>query len=214
MTETMIERVARAIAPGVWKDFDAWCRRKRFSAAEVAERNRASIAIQSSLARARAALKAMKVEDLRLELAKRRFNEQYTIDDDGCFVWTGAIDRRDGYGRFYDGSGKTQTAYGFAWRYYCGEVPTGMVLDHICRNRACVNHTHLRLVTNAENVLIGVGVTAKNARKTQCRHGHSLTDEANVYVRPDGGRGCRTCLREADKRAKAKRRAALSEDTR
>lgn len=158
---------------------------------------------------ARAAIEAMREDDLKMELAKRRFDNSFTVDDDGCFVWQGAVDRRDGYGRFYDGSGKTQTAYGFAWKYYCGEVPSGMVLDHICRNRRCVNHTHLRVVTSSENVLIGVGVTAVNAAKTHCAHGHPLSG-GNLYVRPNGERDCRECRLQASRRHRARKQAMIS----
>lgn len=188
MSDSMVERVAKAISAAPW---------------HVGSGHEVCVDM------ARAAIEAMRVEDLKLELAKRKFDELYTIDDDGCFVWFGPMDKRDGYGRFYDGSGKTKTAYRFAWQYHCGEVPAGMVLDHTCRNRACVNHTHLRVVTNAENVLCGEGITAGNLAKTHCPHGHSLGEE-NLYIRPDGARGCRQCLNEASRRYKARKRAALS----
>jgi len=157
---------------------------------------------------ARAVLEAMREDGLRLELAKRKFDELYTINNDGCFVWLGAIDRRDGYGRFYDGTGRTATAYGFAWQYNHGPVPEGMVLDHICRNRACVNHTHLRLLTNAENVLCGTGVTAANAQKVECANGHPLIGD-NLYVRPNGERDCKACRLAASRRHRTKKRAMI-----
>lgn len=195
---TMVERVARAICESLESDiYD-----------ELQER---SIVKAAYLQQARAAIEAMSLEDLKLETAKRKFDLQCKTLANGCIEWTGAVDRRDGYGRFYDGSGNTRTAYGFAWSYYCGEVPKDMVLDHECRNRKCVNVDHLRPVSNTFNVMSGVGVTAINAWKTHCKRGHPLDGE-NLYVTPTGGRDCRTCRQQSSQRYKErKRQAALKE---
>lgn len=58
-----------------------------------------------------------------------------------------------------------------------------LVVDHMCRNRACLNPKHLQQVTTRENVLAGIGPTAKNAKKETCKYGHPLSGK-NLYVRP------------------------------
>lgn len=67
-----------------------------------------------------------------------------------CWVWTGAI-KPNGYGTF--GAGK-KTCYAHRWAYehVVGSIPDGMHIDHLCRNRACVNPAHLEPVSSAVNV--------------------------------------------------------------
>ena len=91
----------------------------------------------------------------------------------------------------------------WAYRAMVGEIPGGLVLDHLCRNVLCVNPSHLEPVTNRENILRGVGITAQNAQKTQCKWGHPFSGE-NLFVRPDGERMCRACMRRRDREKKAK----------
>jgi hypothetical protein len=74
---------------------------------------------------------------------------------------------------------------------FVGPIPEGLVIDHLCRNRGCINPTHMEPVTNAENVLRGEGPTAVNARKTHCKRGHPF-DDVNTYVYAKG-RACRMC---------------------
>lgn len=66
-----------------------------------------------------------------------------------CLVWTG-YRNPDGYGRLSDGE-RTVLAHRFAWERVNGQVPPNMMLDHICRNRACVNLDHLRIASRSEN---------------------------------------------------------------
>ena len=80
-----------------------------------------------------------------------------------------------------------------AYIAFVGDIPDGMQLDHLCRNRACCNPDHLEPVSQHENILRGEGWAAKFADQTHCLRGHPLSG-ANLYVRRDtGGRQCRAC---------------------
>lgn len=114
---------------------------------------------------------------------------------DGCWEWTHSKQR--GYGWIGKGNGRHVFAHRVVYELFRGPVPAGKQLDHLCRNRACVNPEHLDVVTARVNVLRGDGLPARNARKTHCKNGHALTG-ANVrtYGRRSGiERVCRTCAR-------------------
>ena len=118
-----------------------------------------------------------------------------------CWVWT-AYRLRGGYGQF--GSGPTRWyAHRLAYTLERGSIPDGLTLDHLCRNRPCVNHEHLELVTLDENNARGYGPAAINKRKTACNHGHPYSPE-NTVIRAHGWRWCRICRRQAGRRARAK----------
>lgn len=122
------------------------------------------------------------------------FDERFwsKVDTSGdCWEWT-ASKGRDGYGRFAMKPGSPALAHRIAWQFEHGFIPKGMQLDHLCRNRGCVNPDHLEVVDNRENTLRGIGPTAVNAAKTTCKRGHSLAD---AYV-SKGMRYCRTCALE------------------
>lgn len=70
-----------------------------------------------------------------------------------CWEWNGAKSR-NGYGTFDDNG--TVNAHKWAWRWLVGDIPEGMELDHICRNRLCVRPSHLQVVTHAEHSALGV----------------------------------------------------------
>jgi hypothetical protein len=122
----------------------------------------------------------------------------------GCWLWTAAVDA-DGYGRVR-WLGRNALAHRVVYELLRGPIPAGLTLDHLCRNRACVNPDHLQPVALATNVLRGEGVGVRNAEKTHCKHGHPF-DAENTYIK-QGKRACRQCGREANRRARA-RKAAL-----
>lgn len=129
----------------------------------------------------------------------------YIVDEQtGCWVWQRA-ERGSGYGAKWH-NGACGYAHRFFYERYVGPIPEGLHIDHLCRNRRCVNPDHLEAVTNRENILRGTGFSAVNARKTHCVNGHPF-DEENTYIRPDGDRDCRACKRVAHAKQDARRRA-------
>jgi len=132
-------------------------------------------------------------------LADRFWSKVVTTD--GCWQWTGG--RSDGYGRFWTGT-QSYRAHRWAYEQLVGPIPADRQIDHLCRNRTCVNPAHLDIVDSRENSWRGVGPPAINGRKTHCLRGHPLSGD-NLYRRPNGARGCRTCKRVQLRQFEARR---------
>lgn len=122
-----------------------------------------------------------------------------------CWVWTSTLSPK-GYGLWSIWKMGNLPAHRIAYTLLLGPIPDGFQLDHLCRNRSCVNPDHLRTVTNRENVLAGFGHTAINARKTHCNRGHEYTLETTINERR-GTRACRLCKRFTDAAYRARMRA-------
>lgn len=138
----------------------------------------------------------------RRTLEERFWERVDRLSDNECWVWTGARNRA-GYGRLpaprpETGDWTSRYAHRISYEIHRGEIPDGLVLDHLCRNPPCVNPAHLEVVTPGENTLRGESPWAINSRKTHCVHGHEYTPE-NTYVKPTGWRECRTCKRNAER---------------
>lgn len=120
--------------------------------------------------------------------------DKFTVGD-GCWEWTGC--RAHGYGRFApNGSRSTINAHRFIWELLHGPIEPGKHLDHLCRNRACVNPSHLEPVPQKVNVLRGVGKTAINSKKAKCPRGHFFEAERDSR----GQRTCKLCVNARSRR--------------
>jgi hypothetical protein len=117
-----------------------------------------------------------------------------------CWNWTGKPYQNSGYCRVKV-SGQTMMAHRAVYEALVGPIPDGLQLDHLCRNRRCVNPTHLEPVTAKVNQARGTSPASLNAAKTHCSRGHELVG-ANVFVRKDGRRRCQVCERAHQKRLK------------
>jgi hypothetical protein len=109
-----------------------------------------------------------------------------------CWIWTASC-RPCGGGQVRDGS-RIRYAYQVVYELLVGPVSEGLELDHLCRNRACVNPAHLEQVTHRTNVLRGVSPTARNAAKRTCPDGHDYD------VTATGRRRCSVCAAAAQRR--------------
>lgn len=111
-----------------------------------------------------------------------------------CWLWRGNKHPDSGYARIWFDRHDDRLAHRVAFEWARGAIPDGLVLDHICRVRHCVNPDHLEPVTSGENVLRGISASAINARKTHCLRGHEFTRE-NTWTSRRGERHCRECTR-------------------
>lgn len=125
------------------------------------------------------------------------------VDRSGdCWQWTGSI-AKSGYGNVRLQTGVNGYAHRVAYELTHGAIPEGLVIDHLCRNRACVNPEHLEAVENGENTRRGA--VPYGRLHTRCKRGHDVTDPANVYTRPSGYKHCRVCSRESKQRSTTKK---------
>lgn len=135
-----------------------------------------------------------------------------------CWVWTGA--------KFVSGYGmmvvnyKYLRAHRWAYEYFVGPIPNGLELDHLCRNKLCVNPDHLEAVTHKVNMERSVHPMGPRPKPvSSCKRGHEFNAE-NTDYRPTstGGvsRNCRICqkIHKASPEAKAAKNAARREKTR
>ena len=132
---------------------------------------------------------------------------RYAVDDQGCWVWAGAL-YSNGYGKTSRWFHGTQLAHRVLYVEHRGPIPDGLELDHLCRNRACVNPDHLDPVVRSVNIQRGYDAR-QNGR---CKNGHDLAGEDAYYVEPGSGRRqCRQCwrrnYRQARLNANAKKQA-------
>ncbi|MEU8682932.1 HNH endonuclease signature motif containing protein [Streptomyces sp. NPDC048611] len=121
-----------------------------------------------------------------------------------CWEWTGSK-TPGGYGQFWV-KPRLVVSHRFAYEQVLGPIPDGLQLDHLCRNRACVNPQHLEPVTQQVNIWRGFSIATANRLKTHCPHGHPYSAE-NTYIHPkNNGRICRACARERSRKNHQRKR--------
>ncbi len=112
---------------------------------------------------------------------------------DKCWIWLGAANT-NGYGEF-SLNGKCCKAHRISYEFYKEEtIPKNLVIDHLCRNKMCVNPDHLEIVTAYINTMRGNSPHAINARKIRCRNGHILNENTVKETKLRNGRSRRRCL--------------------
>lgn len=111
-----------------------------------------------------------------------------------CVVWAGAQNSR-GYGCF-GVNGLSQLSHRVAWEDAHGPIPDGLTIDHLCRVRSCVNVAHMELVTSPENTRRAIALRVGG----ECKRGHALSGDADIYHRANGIAECRECRRAAKRR--------------
>lgn len=124
----------------------------------------------------------MEEKDLRRFMSKVK-------QTDFCWEWLPKRNSR-GYGQF-SLNGKTDLCHRVSFRHFKGDIINGNQIDHLCRNTSCVNPVHLEQVSKKENLLRGVGISAKNSKKTHCPQGHEYSKE-NI-IKTNNRRVCREC---------------------
>lgn len=137
-----------------------------------------------------------------------RFTEVESPDgfDQPCWQWD--VLGSEGYGSFHDG--RPGLAHRWSYEHHVGPIPAGLVIDHLCRNRGCVNPAHLEPVTDRVNSLRGARGTVVAHLQNKCTKGHRFTPENTKWQYRNGRRqrACRECIRTR-RRARA---AALRAD--
>lgn len=125
--------------------------------------------------------------------AEERFWEKVEKTET-CWVWQGSLSNQ-GYGRFTLVAKKIVFAHRYAYELLVKKIEPELTIDHLCRNRFCVNPAHLEEVTLEENIRRALPFSNHNhvqrEDRTECIYGHPYTSENTLLIY--GGRSCKIC---------------------
>lgn len=157
-------------------------------------------------------VRAARRTNYRITAPAERVLRRIHIAASGCWEYQGALTH--GYGMIRDSrAGKNMMAHRAVWEHLRSSIPEGYQIDHLCRNKRCVNPDHLEPVTASENTRRGLAPvlgSIHNSSKTHCPQGHAY-DEENTY-RNNGRRACRTCGRAYMTRRRAAQRKEVQHE--
>lgn len=160
-----------------------------------------------------------------------RFISRISIAASGCWEMNGFHDR-NGYAHFHKSKHQSK-AHRISYEFHKGAIPQSLTIDHLCKNKGCVNPDHLEAVTAQENgrrhnaegykqwwfALSDTDkqrfvdkvskkasqiAAAKKLAATHCKRGHKWKPETTYIVPSNGSRRCNVCFAEVQKRARAK----------
>ena len=150
-----------------------------------------------------------------------RFIKRVSVVASGCWEMDGWHDR-DGYAHFHKSKHQSK-AHRISYEFHNGAIPQGLTIDHLCKNKGCVNPAHLEAVTGEENssrhnaegykqwwsalsdtdkqVFIenvskkaSQVAAAKKLAATHCRRGHEWKPETTYIVPSNGHKRCNVCF--------------------
>ena len=124
-----------------------------------------------------------------------------------CWEWPATLGHNGYAQRFKDG--KNIRIQRVVYEAVIEDIPEGLVTDHLCRNRKCVNPFHIEPVTSKVNILRGESFCAKNKRKTHCKQGHPFSGSNLLFNKKKNGRDCRKCANAAQARFRKRRKEKL-----
>lgn len=122
---------------------------------------------------------------------KNRLLNRIDKTPNGCWNYTRSKSVK-GYGKL-SAWGRMWLAHRVSYTIFVAPIPEGKSIDHLCRNPSCINPNHLEPVSNRENLMRGIGIAAKNSRKTHCINGHALSGENLRLKKSRRGRICKKC---------------------
>ena len=148
-------------------------------------------------------------------------HDQYIPEpNSGCWLWIGADDGRNGYGRVNPSKYGQRQAHRVMYELDKGPIPEGLVIDHKCHTPCCVNPDHMEPVTQIENMrrgryreglaLGGKASGSKKSARTHCKNGHERNKENTRLRVSDNTQECRVCAKLKERRRRLQRKQEMT----